>query len=339
MAQYRLDALTMPDGNDYVVDQRGKTFFGYCSTAAATAAKTVSIDGFTSENLVNGTKITVYFNYGNSATGVSLNINSTGSCGLGWQWSQLAFLPKYSCVDLIFDGEDGWSVVGVRQPDWFGVCSTAASTQAKTVSITGFSAANLVNGTRVTVLFTYQQGYNGAPTLNVSLTGAKTIQSIAGTNAGQYEWRANQIVSFVYYNGYWVIEDGAHATTTFWGKTKLSSTIADDETMALTPKAVYDAGFATTSQLPTKVSDLTNDSGFINTETDPTVPSWAKQSSKPTYTASEVGALPDTTSIPSTAADVGAIAAPSNPATGSFLVWSGTAWTAQTLSTWQGGNY
>lgn len=26
------------------------------------------------------------------------------------------------------------------------------------------------------------------------------------------------------------------------------------------------------------------------TETDPTVPSWAKQSTKPTYTASEVGA-------------------------------------------------
>lgn len=34
------------------------------------------------------------------------------------------------------------------------------------------------------------------------------------------------------------------------------------------------------------------------TETDPTVPSWAKQSSKPTYTAQEVGALPDTTTIP-----------------------------------------
>ena len=34
------------------------------------------------------------------------------------------------------------------------------------------------------------------------------------------------------------------------------------------------------------------------TETDPTVPSWAKASSKPSYTASEVGALPDTTVIP-----------------------------------------
>ena len=44
----------------------------------------------------------------------------------------------------------------------------------------------------------------------------------------------------------------------------------------------------------TKTSQLTNDSGFITgyTETDPTVPSWAKQATKPTYTASEVGALP-----------------------------------------------
>ena len=43
--------------------------------------------------------------------------------------------------------------------------------------------------------------------------------------------------------------------------------------------------------VPTKVSQLTNDSGFITgyTETDPTVPSWAKATSKPSYTKSEVG--------------------------------------------------
>lgn len=43
--------------------------------------------------------------------------------------------------------------------------------------------------------------------------------------------------------------------------------------------------------------------------------------------------------IPSTAADVGAIAAPASPATGAFLVWNGSEWVAQTLSTWQGGSY
>ena len=45
------------------------------------------------------------------------------------------------------------------------------------------------------------------------------------------------------------------------------------------------------------------EAGFISgyTETDPTVPAWAKAENKPTYTASEVGALPDTTDIPTQA--------------------------------------
>lgn len=44
-------------------------------------------------------------------------------------------------------------------------------------------------------------------------------------------------------------------------------------------------------------------------------------------------------SIPSSASDVGAIAAPSSPATGAFLVWNGSAWVAQTLATWQASSY
>ena len=45
---------------------------------------------------------------------------------------------------------------------------------------------------------------------------------------------------------------------------------------------------------------------YITEESDPTVPEWAKQPNKPSYTAQEVGALPVTTAIPSTAADVNA---------------------------------
>ena len=46
-----------------------------------------------------------------------------------------------------------------------------------------------------------------------------------------------------------------------------------------------------------------------------------------------------TRTIPAAASDIGAIAAPSSPATGAFLVWNGTAWVAQTLATWQAGSY
>ena len=43
--------------------------------------------------------------------------------------------------------------------------------------------------------------------------------------------------------------------------------------------------------VPTKVSAFDNDKGYLTGETDPSVPSWAKNPTKPTYTASEVGAI------------------------------------------------
>ena len=55
-------------------------------------------------------------------------------------------------------------------------------------------------------------------------------------------------------------------------------------------------------------------------------------------TAAQLG-LAAASDIPTTAADVGAIAAPASPTSGAFLVWDGSAWAAQTLSVWQGGNY
>lgn len=40
-----------------------------------------------------------------------------------------------------------------------------------------------------------------------------------------------------------------------------------------------------------------------------------------------------------TAANVGAIAAPSSPSVGDFLVYTSNGWAAQSLSTWQGGSF
>ena len=74
--------------------------------------------------------------------------------------------------------------------------------------------------------------------------------------------------------------------------TKLSDLTADSTHRVVTDteKSTWNAK-ANTSDIPTKVGDLTNDKGYITsyTETDPTVPSWAKASTKPSYTKSEVG--------------------------------------------------
>ena len=93
--------------------------------------------------------------------------------------------------------------------------------------------------------------------------------------------------------------------------TKIPSTLSDltadstHRTVTDIEKNIWNAK-ANASDIPTKVGELTNDRGYITsyTETDPTVPSWAKAATKPSYTASEVGALPSTTKIPGTLSDL-----------------------------------
>ncbi len=112
---------------------------------------------------------------------------------------------------------------------------------------------------------------------------------------------------------------GSGDTDKTWSADKLVSEFSDLENAIPTvPTKVSqfenDSGYLTQHQdisnkadktdIPTKVSELTNDSGYLISETDPTVPAWAKAAQKPTYTASEVGALPSNTHIPSTTAEL-----------------------------------
>lgn len=88
------------------------------------------------------------------------------------------------------------------------------------------------------------------------------------------------------------------------GSGNVLSDKADSSTLAPVATSGEYSDLNNPPSIPTKTSDLTNDSGYITAETDPTVPSWAKASTKPTYTASEVGALPDTTTIPTKTSDL-----------------------------------
>lgn len=93
-------------------------------------------------------------------------------------------------------------------------------------------------------------------------------------------------------------------TVPAWAKTVSKPTYTFDE---ITNKPNF-AVVATTGSyndltnkptVPTKTSDLANDSGFITgyTESDPTVPAWAKQSSKPTYTYNEITGKPTLSTV------------------------------------------
>lgn len=82
------------------------------------------------------------------------------------------------------------------------------------------------------------------------------------------------------------------------GAAKVSNVQADWNTTATTDES-YIKNKPTIPTVPTSNTAFTNDAGYITgyTETDPTVPAWAKAASKPSYTANEVGALPTGTTL------------------------------------------
>lgn len=117
---------------------------------------------------------------------------------------------------------------------YYGKCATAAATQAKTVTVNGTIALEV--GVMILVWFQYAQTYNGTPTLNVNGLGAKNIGRVSGANAARYEWSANEVLLMVYDGTRWVIADGALATTSYYGVTKLyTGAVGTSASAALTP--------------------------------------------------------------------------------------------------------
>ena len=92
------------------------------------------------------------------------------------------------------------------------------------------------------MMMTNSQSYNGTPKLKVNDFDAVNIKRINGRNAARYEWAAGQVVMLSYTGGFFVISGGGVASTTYYGKTKLSSAIdSTSEALAATPNAVKQA--------------------------------------------------------------------------------------------------
>ena len=88
--------------------------FGTCGTAAATAAKTVSITTGTF-SLEAGARVSVKFTYANTAGTPTLNVNSTGAKNIYSKGSQITTGSNKSLlagtVDFIYDGTQ-WHLIG-----------------------------------------------------------------------------------------------------------------------------------------------------------------------------------------------------------------------------------
>ena len=318
------DVLTFDDGEWIAAPPAGGAdFFGVCTTSAATAAKTVSITGFTSADLVTGTKVTVKFNYGNTNDDIcTLNVSETGAKTIMLAYDSYVVFGNGSVLDLVYDsyGSGSWNIVGIRQQtgsnSFIGLCESAANEAAKTVTIFGFTAANLAVNTRITVHFPNGNSCTDW-TLNINNTGETSVVFAA---LGAYStFTGNSKLDMVYRSGRWEIV-GARATTQGYGSTILyagtDSTSTEMAAAACAVKAVKDMIPAVPAAATAAPSNL--------------APSAAVGSSAKYAREDHVHKLP----LPG---DIGAVAEPMNPVNGNTLVYEGGDWLAQTLDAWDVG--
>ena len=198
----------------------------------------------------------------------------------------------------------------------YGYCTTAAGTAAKTVTVSP-AVTELVTGLTVAVKMQYSNTASN-PTLNVNSLGAKAIKrygtTAAGTSAAA-NWNANSVIMLTYDGTYWMMVD--FNNTTYSGMTDAEYRAGTGTSNRLiTParlkaaielhapvQSVNGATGAVTVNVPTKTSDLTNDSGYI---TSAPVQSVNGQTGTVNLDASDVGALPDSTVIPTVPTNVSA---------------------------------
>lgn len=160
--------------------------YGTCTTAAATAAKVITVSGNTNWSLTPGSRITVKFSATNTASNPTFNVNGTGAKSV---WYNTALITTSSLsyagyanrpMDFVYDGTQyifiGWSIdsnttyTNASLGQGYGTCSTSAATVAKVVTLSGYS---LVVGGIVTIKFTY--AVPAGATMNVNSNGAKPI--------------------------------------------------------------------------------------------------------------------------------------------------------------------
>ena len=165
--------------HDDVVHSFGSTAYGYCQTAADEAAKEVDMTGF---KLETGATIFVKFQYTNTATNPTLNVNGTGAKPIlryegtavsGTTVGATGTWANGSIVCLTYDGtgwvENYWA--NNTYTIYGAYCTTSASTAAKTATCTYYAQ----NTGYFEITMRYSNTKKSALTLNVASTGALPI--------------------------------------------------------------------------------------------------------------------------------------------------------------------
>lgn len=175
------------------------TFYGTSSVAAATAAKTVTVDN--SFALATGVMVTVKFQYSNSASNPTLNVNGSGAISIkryGTTAPGTAASTSWnaeSAVTFVYDGTY-WQMIGWLNTTYSEITAAAATSSSGSTTglasgrrlsaaVAAFESVKSVNGSTgtVTVQETLVSGTNIKTINNQSILGSGDITISAGGGA------------------------------------------------------------------------------------------------------------------------------------------------------------
>ena len=235
--------------------------YGECSTAAGTAAKTVTLSDSMSFTLAAGASVFVKFTNSNTVASPTLAVNGTTAKSImrygttAPSTSAKTSWQAGSIVHLVYDGTY-WQMVGWLNDDTtysnaslgqgYGTCSTAEATAAKAVTLSSYT---LATGGIVAVKFTY--GLCASATMNVNSKGAKNIfingAAVTATTAKMV--KGGDIAYFIY--------DGTQYQ--FLGTDRMEKDavvgFSDTGTAGTNAKVQYEKGDGTKGDLMVAITD------------------------------------------------------------------------------------
>ena len=158
------------------------THYGSCSTAAATAAKTVSLTGF---KLVTGAVVFVRFTVTNTAANPTLNVNSTGAKAIQYRNAAVSAgtLAANRVYAFVYDGS-AWELIGDVDTNTTYKTATASVSGLNKLSDATNSSLDTTDGTAATpkaVKTAYDKAVSAASAASTAQSTANTAKSTADT--------------------------------------------------------------------------------------------------------------------------------------------------------------
>ena len=154
--------------------------FGVCSTAAATATKTVALTGFV---LTEGARVAVFFTNTNTTNNPMLNVNSTGtraiSCIKG-SWAPIGQWEANQIVEFVYYSGN-WIMITANACR-LATARTIRTNLASTSTASFDGTANITPGVTGTLPIT--NGGTGATTVSTALSNLGGFAKTGGTISG-----------------------------------------------------------------------------------------------------------------------------------------------------------